>query len=138
MLIYCLGNSFVHLLSKEELVQALLNFKNTLNDQGYLCIQIINYTKFLVEKREKLSVKQVGDTIFTRTYEYNERTIKFNVKIEKPDQDKTITTELYPLQHDELYGLLEEVGFSDLQGFGNLHLDPYEPLKSENLCVFCR
>ncbi len=135
--IFCLGNSFAHLLTDDERHRALQNLKDSLKEGGYLCIQIINYDKFLHERKKEFSVKQAGDTTFTRTYEYHERTITFNVRVEVRGQVQTISTELYPLRYKEIAGHLEEVGFNKIQKYGNLLLDPYEPLISENLCLFC-
>jgi len=135
--IFCLGNSFVHLLSDEEQLRALQNFKDCLKEGGYLCIQIVNYDKFLHERKKELSVKQSGDITFTRTYEYHERTISFNVRVESESRQQTISTELYPLRYEEIAVQLEEVGFRQIQKYGNLLLNTYEPLMSENLCIFC-
>jgi SAM-dependent methyltransferase len=136
--IYCLGNSFVHLLSVDDQRRVLQNFKDRLKEGGYLCLQIINYDKFLHEKKRKLSVKEAGDKTFTRTYEYHERTITFNVRIESESQQQTISTELYPLRYEEIAAQLEDVGFRQIQKYGNLLLDPYKSLISENLCLICR
>jgi glycine/sarcosine N-methyltransferase len=136
--VFCLGNSFVHLLNDDEQRRVLQNFKDRLNEGGYLCLQIVNYDKFLHEKKRELSVKEAGDKTFTRTYEYHERTITFNVRIESESRQQTISTELYPLRCDEIAEQLKEVGFRYIQKYGNLLFDPYEPLNSENLCLFCR
>jgi hypothetical protein len=135
--IFCLGNSFVHLLTPGEQLRALNNFKDRLTDKGYLCLQIINYDKFLNEKRQELSVKRTGDKVFTRTYDYHDDKITFNVQVEQKGKTRKMSTELFPLRYDELASRLKEAGFDKLQVYGTLKLDPYQPLISENCCLFC-
>ena len=136
--IYCLGNSFVHLLTEEAQLEALRNFNTCLEKKGYLCVQVINYDKFLHEKKKELSVKKIGNTIFTRTYEYHEQTITFHVQVEKPQGIRTMFTELYPLRRSEFITFAEKAGFDNIEEYGSLNLDPFRPLDSENCCIFCR
>ena len=135
--VYCLGNGFVHLLTEKERYQTLINFKNRLNPQGYLCLQMINNDKFLKEKREILAVKQIGQTTFTRTYEYHQHSITFNVEISLNEKVQKFSTELYPLRQLEIRHSLMDIGFNNIQMYGNLNLKPYDPMLSENLCIFC-
>jgi len=135
--VYCLGNSFAHLLSSDTQSRALKNFKKCLTNAGYLCIQIINYDKFLHEQKEEWSVKKTVDATFTRRYIYHEHTISFQVLVERQGQSQTISTELYPLRSKELIKQLEEAGFQTIRIYGNLNLDPFEPLRSDNCCCFC-
>jgi SAM-dependent methyltransferase len=135
--IYCLGNSFVHLLSGKDQLRALQNFYDRLKRKGYLFIQIINYDKFLNEKRTQLSEKTIGETQYSRSYNYNKNTITFHVHVKSNRRNKKISTELYPLTSTELEQKLKQIGFNKIEFYENLNFQRYERLKSENLCAIC-
>ena len=135
--VFCLGNSFVHLLTADQQMQALNSFKNCLRKGGYLCLQMVNYDKFLHEKKTALSVKNNAEMRFTRTYTYHAPTITFHIEVKKNGFQQRISTELYPLFSQELLALLDKCGFMEIRLFGNLKLEPYKRLISENCCCFC-
>jgi len=133
--IYTLGNSFVHLLSTEEILAALTYFKNTLNPDGYICIGIINYDKILKTRQSEISKKEKDGTVYHRYYTFNEKTINFNIKISEEEQ-RHFVTELYPLQSNELKELAGQAGFKKSQIFGNMKLEKYNQFQSENIVAF--
>ncbi len=135
--VYCLGNSFVHLLTTKDQHKALRNFQNYLNQGGYLCMEIVNYDKILKEKRKVLAVRDIGEQRITRSYRFNEKTITFTVTIDSKEGKKKFDTELYPLKYREAVSMINDVGFVKIEVFGNLKLDSYDPWESENLCLFC-
>jgi len=135
--VYCLGNSFVHLLTAKDQHKALNNFYNCLNRGGYLCLEIVNYDKILKEKRKVLAVRDIGEQRLTRSYRFNERTITFTVTIDSKDGKKKFDTELYPLKYREAVSMIKDIGFVKIEAYGNLKLASYDLLGSENLCLFC-
>lgn len=71
-LIFCIGNSMVHLNDNEEILRFLENCKKSLKVGGYLLLQIVNYDRILVKNIKSLPVienKEIGLT-FERYYEY--------------------------------------------------------------------
>ena len=134
--IYCLGNSFVHLLTYDEQHSALINFKNALSEKGYLCIQILNYDKILHLRQSRVSKKKYKSYTFNRYYTFNEKTVNFKIDIEHPTDSFQISTELYPLTSEELGRLAESAGFSKIQIFGNMNFGDYRKHESENICAF--
>lgn len=134
--IFCMGNSFVHLLTPEDQKKALDNFHRLLTPQGYLCLQILNYDKILHEKRGIFSVKKIGDKTITRSYRFNSQTVNFIITIEFPEKEEQFITELYPLQSEELQSILKNTGFKRSAIYSNLNFDRYEQRKSENICLF--
>ena len=135
--VYCLGNSFVHLLTEKDQHKALNNFLNCLNQGGYLCLEIVNYDKILKEKRKVLAVRDIEEKRITRSYRFNERTITFTVTIDSKDGKKSFATELYPLKYREAVSVIKDVGFVNIEAYGNLKFESYDPWGSENLCLFC-
>ena len=70
--IFCVGNSFVHLLTVEHQLKALDNFNRLLTANGYLCLQILNYYRILAQRPEIFSVKKLNNKTIIRGYRYNE------------------------------------------------------------------
>jgi sarcosine/dimethylglycine N-methyltransferase len=135
--VFCLGNSFVHLLSSSDQHRALSNFRKYLHPGGYLCIQIVNYDKVLKDKQHILAVRDVDGQHITRLYSFNKSTITFTVKVEKGSDLKEYSTELYPMQSENLLEIIQHVGFKKTSMFGDLKLNNYKKYQSNNLCVFC-
>jgi SAM-dependent methyltransferase len=134
--IYCMGNSFVHLLQIDQQQRALQNFYHLLAVDGLLCLQIVNYDKILHLRQEILSVKEINGRQYTRFYKFNPTTISFCVRIKTAAAGKGITSELYPLQHEELIRLSELVGFRKTEVYGDLKFSEYSRLESDNICAF--
>jgi SAM-dependent methyltransferase len=135
--VFCLGNSFVHLLTENDQIKALLNFREYLQTGGYLCIQIINYDKILKNKQKVLAVREVNNQKITRMYSFHPRTIIFTIKVETEKECKEFSTELYPLQSAEIRLFLQRAGFNKFHFFGDLSFNPYDQFRSENICCFC-
>lgn len=135
--VYCLGNSFVHLLSENDQIAALSNFRKYLHPEGYLCLQIINYDKILKNRQEILAVREVNDSLITRMYSFNQSTITFTVKVETKGDYREYSTELYPMRSEELLFYLQSAGFSKISLYGDLKLNLYHSSQSENICIFC-
>ena len=136
--VFCLGNSFVHLLTAEDQIKSLLNFRQYLKKGGYLCLQIVNYDKILKNKQNILAVRTINNQKITRLYTFKEKTIQFTVKIEAKNDCKEISTELYPMTSNEINSLLQNTGFREIQFYGDLKCNPYKQYESENICAFCR
>jgi len=135
--VFCLGNSFVHLLTADDQIKALLNFKSFLRRPGFLCLQIVNYDKILKNKQNVLAVRDVNDQIITRLYNFHQKTITFTVKVETVNDCREFSTELYPIKYDEITSHLQKTGFNKINVYGDLKLNPYNQYESENICLFC-
>jgi len=135
--IFCLGNSFVHLLSEKDQIMALSNFDDYLRSPGYLCLQIVNYDKILKDRQQILAVRNVDNKMITRMYAFNKSTVTFTVKVESSEGCREISTELYPLQSEEILSLVERAGFNNAGLYGDLKLNPYQRYTSANICIIC-
>jgi SAM-dependent methyltransferase len=133
--IYCLGNSFAHLLTAAERRNVLRNFKQALTPQGYVFLQVMNYDKILKEKPQIFSVKEQDQRRYVRSYQYQPATIIFTIRIETPAGKREISHELYPLQSAEVSKTAAESGFNKVSLFGNLSLSEYDQYHSENICA---
>lgn len=135
--IYSLGNSFIHLINLEDILRALNNFYHILNLNGYVCIGIVNYDKVLEMNDFEISKKDKDGTVFHRYYSLNKNTITFHVEI-SGKENHHLQTELYPLKSEELRVIALKAGFSLVELFGNLKLEKYMPLQSENIVAFLK
>jgi SAM-dependent methyltransferase len=133
--IFCLGNSFVHLLTADQRRNVLRNFGRVTAPDGYVFLQILNYDKILKEKPQVFSVKEHNQRKYIRSYQYRPATIIFTIRIETPAGQHEISNELYPLQSDELAALAVDNGFSRNTLYGNLTLAGYDRYDSENICA---
>ena len=135
--IYSLGNSFVHLITVEDIFLALKNFNNVLNPNGYICIGIVNYDKVFETGQAEISKKEKNGIVFHRYYTLNKKTVTFHVKI-SGKKNHHFETELYPLTSQELAELSIKAGFRKIELFGNLKLDNYKQYESENIVAFLK
>ena len=135
--VFCLGNSFVHLLTEKDRITALRNFKKYLFPKGYLCIQIVNYDKILRFRQEILAIREYEGKIITRFYTFNQSTITFTVRVESGKMSNDYSTELYPMKSEEMVLLLRKADFDEIHIFGDLKFKPYQNYQSDNICVFC-
>lgn len=137
--VFCMGNSLVHLLSKQDVQTALENFYALLKKDGLLFIQNLNYDR-IVSRREKIqSVKENKGKIFVRFYEYGKETVWFNIlRLEKKNDTMTYSldeVELRPLFKEEMSDVLAAAGFLDIQFYGSVKLEPFSFENSKDLVV---
>lgn len=138
-LIYCIGNSLVHLSDENEIAEALAEMSYLLRPGGKLLIQIINYHRIMLGHLPGLpTIKNVDAGIeFERHYNYPQaddgiifRTI-LRTGIGSADyQESEGQVRLLPLQPDRLLEILTTVGLSDIRVFGSFSGDAFEPESS--------
>ena len=128
-LIYCIGNSLVHLDSTEKINEFLKKCYDKLNPNGNLVLQIINFHPFL-----QVDDDYLGDlpTIknekveFVRKYFRNGDFIRFNTVMTAADKSIENDVNLFPITSDELVKLLEQNSFENIKiygGFNKAELD---------------
>lgn len=125
-LVYCIGNSIVHLKNKEKIEEFIRDIYDMLSDESALVIQIINYDRIIkhnvkalptIERKEK-GVK------FIRNYNYKEEEEKVEFQTEliisKADKEEKYenTVDLIALKKDEIKDMFEKTGFKDINIYG--------------------
>lgn len=132
-LIYCIGNSLVHLENEEEIQNLLNDISKLTAKNGKLVIQIVNYDRILefnVDHLPTISRKEAG-VEFVRNYKYDKVSgkILFNTKIIVTDTKGTSEYEnsvpLYPLKRNELVHIVERAGFKNIKVYGSFKKDDY-------------
>ena len=144
-LVLCLGNSFPHVLSEVELINALQDFASVLRKDGMLFIQNRNFDA-VVKQQARWMEPQVHQAdkmewIFHRFYDFlPDGLIRFNIATLKHELDsdwkaEVTSTLLRPQLHDELVNQLEQVGFQDITAYGSMEGEPFSAEKSGNLIL---
>ena len=135
----CLGNSLPHLLSEDDLRRTLQSFYAVLNAGGRVVIQMLNYSRILRDRERIVHISQEGDKQFIRFYDFIDPLIRFNLLTFHWQQQKAlhqlISTELYPYRLEELEQPLQEVGFTNLEYFGNMQFATFDDRQSTNLVM---
>ncbi len=136
--VFCMGNTLVHLLTGHELRMALNDFCALLNPGGLLVLQLLNFERILEQRPHILSTRTTGATIYTRSYEYEDPLVRFNIARSREGSehaDEIITTTLRPILWKELFVMLGDAGFENIMGFGSMSMTEYVPATSQDLVV---
>jgi glycine/sarcosine N-methyltransferase len=135
--IFCIGNSLVHLNNKEEIKNFLKQAYDLLNPGGNLLLQIINFDRVIEKDITELPIitKENKGIVFKRNYQKENQHILFKTHLKVDNQvfDNTVT--LYPLFANDLIQLLKEVGFKQMETYGDFKQSPYEPSNSYHLVI---
>lgn len=137
--VFCLGNTLAHLLDETDLRSTFDSFFKLLKPGGTLFLQILNYERILTHQERVQSVKEVGDTIFVRFYDFEPDLLRFNLlKLKKCGdtlEQSLHSVRLNPIRHATLALLLPACGFADVSSYGAITLEEYTPEKSHDLVV---
>jgi glycine/sarcosine N-methyltransferase len=140
--VICMGNSLAHLLSIGELQRSVRNFFEILNPGGILVVQILNYERILKQKQRIVNIKESGDKMFVRFYDFLPRNIIFNIltidKRVSMHTHRLQSVELCPIREREIRTILRSVGFTSLQVFGNIQRDPFVSSSSSDLITITK
>ena len=146
--IICLGNSLPHLLSTDEISQALKDFYNCLKPGGVLILQNRNFDAVMAKKERWIGpqARRIDDEewLFLRFYDFDpDGLITFNiVRLHRQGggdwQQHISVTRLYPLLYRDLIERLSQAGFGDVNAFGLMDHVPFDPAHSENLVIAAR
>ncbi|QGU96312.1 methyltransferase domain-containing protein [Clostridium bovifaecis] len=128
-LIFCIGNSLVHLDSKEEIEEVISKLYNLLNKDGVLIIQIINYDRIIEKNIKGLPTidRSEKGIRFVRDYEEKDGKILFKTKliIKSGEEVYENCVPLYPLLSRDLDNILRTSGFSSIEIYGGFNEAEY-------------
>jgi len=130
------------------LQSALNDFSACLRPGGMLLVQNRNFDAVMAQQdrwmEPQAHAEDGGEWLFVRFYDFRpDGLIDFNIfTLFRPRggawQQRTTQTRLYPLKQDELAGALAKAGFTQLEFFGGMNGQPFDPKSSGNLIVLCR
>lgn len=141
----CLGNSLPHLLNRQEIAAAIRDFAACLRPGGLLLIQNRNFEAVMRQRQRWMEPQshqeENQEWLFLRFYDFEpDGLINFHVvtlhKTEDNPWEQVIhSTRLYPLLTDELVIIMKSQEFNDIQLYGGMNGDAYQPESSGNLIV---
>lgn len=146
--VLCLGNSLPHLLTDDDLMAALVDFRACLKPGGILLVQNRNFDA-VMKTRERMMEPQIHvegkeQWIFQRFYDFNaDGSILFNIaRLHRASnstwQSDVISTLLRPQLEKELLSALQRAGFRAVQTFGSLTGNAFDPDESGNLVILAQ
>jgi glycine/sarcosine N-methyltransferase len=125
-LAYCIGNSIVHLRSKERIQKFLQDIYEVLVDDGVLVVQIVNFDrviKYDIKALPTIDRSEKG-VKFIRSYNYKqeEEKVEFNTEliINKSGSEERYenSVDLIALQKDEIESMFINAGFKEIEIYG--------------------
>ncbi len=138
-LIFCIGNSLVHLKDNEEIYKFLKSCKRSLKPNGKLLLQIVNYDRVLDKDIKSLPTIENENVklVFERHYQYlkDEHKVDFKTVLKVAGEELENHVLLYPIKSSELKELLEMSGFSIVSLYGGFKKDEFKALESFALVI---
>jgi len=146
--VLCLGNSLPHLLSPDEIKNALADFAACLRPGGLVLIQNRNFDAVAARSErwmEPQSHREGGaEWVFLRFYDFlPDGLINFNIiTLHHPEEgdwrQNVSSSGLYPLRQRELTQLLNAAGFENPVCYGSMSGEAFDGEKSGNLIAAAR
>lgn len=133
--IYSIGNTLVHLPSKEDVWHMLKHIYEALKPGGTLVLQIINYDRILDQKVDSLPTIEFPNGSFMRKYEVKDELIAFTSVLTYQDITQENVTMLLPLRYEELKNGLKEAGFENIHAYDGFSNNPFKVGKSVQLVI---
>ncbi len=138
-LIFCIGNSLVHLNSPDEIKLFLKSCKNKLKPDGKLILQIVNYDRILEKRIKSLpNIKNEEKKLtFERYYSYSpdQHKVDFRTILTVNDEVLENHVSLYPVKSAELKELLEASGFIKAELYGSFNKEKFDAMESFSLVI---
>ncbi|MEI6602490.1 MAG: class I SAM-dependent methyltransferase [Clostridia bacterium] len=138
-LIFCIGNSIVHLGGLEEIKSFLLQAKCMLSEDGKAIFQIINFDRIFSKQISTLPTifNQEIDLSFERNYYYERDSgkVMFHTLLRVGTWQVTNTIPLFPLFFQDFSTLLKESGYEKIEVFGDFQGTEYNVDTSYMLVV---
>lgn len=146
--VLCLGNSLPHLITRETLREALIDFYDCLVPGGIAIIQNRNFDQVLSQQERWMEPQshREGDRewLFLRMYDFDPgELLTFHViALYHSGTEKWVqqvrSTRLRALTHEKLASALDDAGFSGSNYLGDMNGHPFDPAASGNLIAVVR
>ena len=139
-LIYCIGNSLVHLDNLQQIKDVLEQVYSLLQQEGSFVLQIVNYDRILSKNVKQLPTiknNKAGVTL-ERNYRKERGKMKFATKLSTSQGTFENSVLLYPLQAKELKDMLESIGFNQIEMYGGFDYSDYKQEESFPLVVVAK
>lgn len=139
---FVMGNSLPHLLTREDLLEALENIVGTLRPGGLLVVQCLNYERILQQRLSSQKTRTSREHVFERSYEFEQESVLFSIVMRPKDpqegKEYRQTVRLRPVLREELRSVLLQLGVEGIEFYGTMGLTPFEPEASTDLITLGR
>lgn len=141
-LVFCIGNSLVHLENMQQIKEFLKKARNMLENDGSLVLQIINFDRIILREIKSLPTieNKTAGLSFERIYDYQKQNnaILFKTKLNVEGSSFENQVSLYPLRQDELTEALYEAGFKKMKLFGDFNGNEFDKYNSFMLVLWAK
>lgn len=138
-LIFCIGNSIVHLDSAADIERFLQSCRRKLNWQGSLILQTVNYDRIIAKGITELPTLTHDDKHLSLERHYRSSNIPgkidFLTILSVSGSVLENHVDLLPVTSKTLQTLLEAAGFTRVEFYGSFQKDEFKPLESFHLVV---
>ena len=138
--IVCMGNTLAHLGSAEELLGALRQFARLLEPGGFLVVQLLDFDRIGKAGALPRIVRETEAGEFTRSYTLTRTGIRLTIE-HRPPGSRAVSRQaldLRPVYHSELLSLLHAAGFAQIELFGSIEMEPYDPAATNDIVIIAR
>jgi glycine/sarcosine N-methyltransferase len=134
-LVYCIGNSLVHLENEQAIGSLLADCRSLLEPGGRLVVQILNYDRILSRHLVELPTLVCEDPplSFRRRYDYSagDPVVMFRTEltVREADGERAVANRvpLWILKREALERLAQAAGFRGLEPYGGFAGEPLGP-----------
>ncbi|SHF33045.1 Methyltransferase domain-containing protein [Mariniphaga anaerophila] len=127
--VLCFGNTLVHLPSEEAVLKMLRGVCAVLRPGGKFLLQILNYDYILAGQVSELPVVESEKIRFLRRYVFDGSSslVRFQTELQLKKEKQLISNEvpLYALKSAELFNLMKDAGFGEIQLFSNFQEEAF-------------
>lgn len=132
-LVFCIGNSIVHLNSMDDIRSFIYNIYKSLEDGAVMVLQTINFNRILKYNIDSLPTIKVADKgiEFIRKYEYSKGANKLNfiteliIKDGLNEQKYSNSVPLIMFLKEDAVSIIKEAGFKSIEVFGGFNNKEY-------------
>jgi glycine/sarcosine N-methyltransferase len=135
--VVCVGNTIAHL-NQTELKKSFKGMHKMLLPGGKLFLHILNYSLFQRENKRINNISVRGDKTIIRFHDFLEKNIGFNILTfsnTDPKNYQIISTSQYVHTKDEIFRLLNNVGFSKCKASSTFSGEKYKARESKDLFI---
>lgn len=137
-LVSCLGNTLVHLDSREEILGVLRGMRRAIHTEGAAVVQIVNYDALGEGSHEFPVIEREGLRFLRRYAPRPDGRLDFTTRLESAEGTSEATTVLIPLKARELEELAYNAGFSSTTLRGGFSRKAWNPTAPATVAVLRR
>ena len=141
-LVFCIGNSLVHLDNLKEIEKFFKDAKALLKEEGTLLFQVINYDRIISKGIKSLPTiyNEEAGLSFERLYRYEEEENKVYFKTILTVKNESFENEvpLYALKYDDAVALLQQAGFNHIEAYGDFKGSTFHKDNSYAMIISCK